>query len=245
MPTSIIVNQPVVEMPMSQSDAFALIEQGHYEEAIRQYMLIREDTTPAITLYNCIIAYLCLRDYEAAAWLSTRLIEMDPESNAGHSRLAICQWCLHLPEEAIATWRQGLDALYADAARVEMPGMLLYAGVRLHDAALIREARRLLRKRMRIKQIANWPGAMAPYVLGKISADEFEQMARVGSDALLERHLCQYHFYRAVIAYEQGDIPAFERFMRAGARRSHGILEDQYYLANWEVAEGFPELTRE
>jgi hypothetical protein len=130
------------------------------------------------------------------------------------------------------------------AARVEMLGMLLYADVRLGNVALIRETMSLLRKRVHSKRIVNWPGVMAPYALGRISDEAFELAAHDSGNALLERRLCQRHFYRAVIAYERGDTTTFERFMRTSARSGYGFLEDEYYLANWEVAEGFPDVAR-
>ena len=229
---------------MNERDPWRYVTEGRYQQAIDLYALIPPEKITGITRYNRAAAYLCLRDYEAAARDYTALIQIDPQSTGGYSGLAVCRWCQRQPWRAIALWREGLRAIYTDAAGVSIPGRLFYAGIRLHDATVTREAKDLLRKRMRRKAISNWPGAIAPYLLNKLPAGDFEQAARalVSSDVLLQRHLCQYHFYRGARGLSDADQPSFEQHMRACAASGYGFLEHEYYLATWEVEQGFPDL---
>lgn len=226
---------------MGDPDPWRYIKEGHFQQAIDLYNHMSPDKITSITLANRAAAYLCARDYEGAARDYAALIQRDAMSEEGYSGLAVCRWCQRRPKEAIELWRAGLGAVYTDAAGVSIPGRLFYAGARLHDASVIREAKEHLRKRMRRKTVSNWPGAIAPYVLNKVSAADFEQAARVlvTSDVLLQRHLCQYHFYRGARGFSDADQPSFERHMRACAASGYGFLEHEYYLATWEVEQGF------
>jgi lipoprotein NlpI len=127
---------------------------------------------------------------------------------------------------------------------VEIPALLLYAALRTQDLALQREARQLLRKHARRKQLVNWPGAIVPYLLGKISTEELQAAAHWPSApaVLLERHHCQVSFYVGVRGLLDLDESAFRAAMRECAASWYGFLEQEYYLATWEVENDFPDI---
>jgi hypothetical protein len=178
--------------------------------------------------------------------------------------VATCHWYLGQPAQAIPFWRQGLSAPYTDAAGgVVCPAVLLYAAVRLKDAALDSEAIRLLRGHWRKHQrrmrrgkaktarqaredfvhpgLYSWPGALVPFLLREIGVAQLDAAAvQTPSDVLRSRQKCQADFFAAVRALREGNQDSFRERMSRSAARSRGELEGEFYLARWEVANGFP-----
>jgi hypothetical protein len=178
--------------------------------------------------------------------------------------LGTCSWHLGQPAEAVARWRQGLTAPYTDAAGgVVCPVFLLYAGVRLGDAAVEAEAERLLRDRWRKHQrrvkrgparsarqahadfvhpgLLSWPGALVPFLLGEIGAAALDEAAaHTPSDILRARWQCQADFAAAVRALREADDAGLRSRMSRCAASPHGELEHEFSLARWEVENGFP-----
>lgn len=129
---------------------------------------------------------------------------------------------------------------------MRIPGLLLYAAVRKHDAELRKEAIHLLRTAARRKSATHWPGPVASYLLGKCSTAAFLASVSFGDPPLplQQRHRCQADFNIGVRALMEEDQPGFEASMRACAASPNGFLEHEYYLAIWETEQGFPELSR-
>jgi hypothetical protein len=171
---------------------------------------------------------------------------------------------LRQPEQAVAAWRESLTAPYADAAGgVVPPAILLYAAARLGYSDLETEAVLLLRghlkkheRRVRRGQAKNarqahedfvhpglyaWPGALVPFLLGKIGREELDRAAaNRPSEVLRDRWKCQADFVAGVRALRESDWPVFRERMESSASSPHGELEHEFCLARWEVASGFP-----
>ncbi len=235
-------------MATDATDPWDLVRQRKYQESLEGFARQLEQSPrimPHMIVHNNRAkAYLGLRDYTAAAADYEACIHMNPNSDEGYIGYGVCQWCLRQPDEAMEWWRHGLGTTYTDAAGgVTIPGLLLYGGLRLHDVVVQKEARQLLRKCARRKQLANWPGAIVPYLLGSLPTDQFRNAAALptASTPLSERRRCQANFYIGVRALVETENAEFQQGMRACAASLNGFLEHEYYLATWEVDQGFPE----
>jgi tetratricopeptide (TPR) repeat protein len=227
---------------------WTLVLAGKYQEAIE---VMTKDLPPpssssAADYANRAAAYLCLRNYEAAAQDYETLIRVDPTVEKGYAGHAICQWCQNQPAEAIAYWKRALDSPYTDAAGgVKIRGILLYAGVRTRQPDLQKDALRLLRRRDRTKQAAmNWPGPIAGFLTSRLTKDQLYQslLASVRSPVLQERYQCQAHFYIGIKSLLEGQMQTFKEEMLACSQSGNGCLEFEYYLAMWEVDHQFPDI---
>jgi tetratricopeptide (TPR) repeat protein len=227
---------------------WTLIEAGKYQEAVEEMTKTLSPPSRKTTheYTNRAYAYLCLRDYTAAAHDFATVMAFDPDVDAGYVGYGVCQWCQKQPEEAIAYWKKALDAAYTDAAGgVEVVATLLYAGLRTHQPAMQKRALQLLRQLDRTKRAAmNWPGPIAGLLLGQISWDELHDalLALPMSPLLVERYLCQAHFHRAVRSLLDDEAQVFEQEMRACSHSWNGYLAFEYYLATWEVDQQFPDI---
>jgi hypothetical protein len=113
--------------------------------------------------------------------------------------IGVTLWWLRRSDEAIATWRLGLNAGYTDAAGgVILPSLLFFASIRTDDSALRKDARVLLRKRWRTKQArSNWPGPIAALLLGHALSTQSSpyKSSQVGhSCSGQQRHKEQYPY---------------------------------------------------
>ncbi len=226
--------------------AWELILQARYGDAVDEFTRrIHESPRRASGYANRAIAYLQLRNYQAAAADYAEVLRLTPSSAGGHIGLGLCLWCQSEPQQAVDWWRRGVGAPYADAAgEVVSRALLLYAALRLRDTHLHREAITLLRKVQRRKQLVNWPGAVVPYLLGKFTEEQFLSAAHEPSlpPRLGERFECQARFYVGVRKLQESEVVSFRENMQECAQSPRGYLEDEYHLARWEVAAGFPEL---
>ncbi len=208
-------------------DPWDLIKAKRYAEAAEAYSrdFVAEGDTFALR-GRAKALLLSGRPAEARDDYSRLLEETEPGHGAAgdYLDLGTCHWYLGQPAEAVARWRQGLAAPYADAAGgVVGPVFLLYAGARLGDAALETEAVRLLRghwrkHRQRARRgrartgreahedfvhggLYYWPGAVVPFLLGEVGPGELDEAAaHTPSDVLRGRRQCQADFAAAVRA---------------------------------------------
>ena len=101
------------------------------------------------------------------------------------------------------------------------------------DSALVHRAELLLKKRLRTKQAAAFPGAIGQYILGTITDADLIQAASA-SAPLASRRLCQAKFWMGVKSSTVGNqINAIAMFRESVERR--GLLEKEFYLAGNEL----------
>jgi hypothetical protein len=145
---------------------------------------------------------------------------------------------------------------------VELPALLLYARERLGDKQLEKEVLKILKrlwrnhqqrlKRKRVRDrithsdfvyqgLFGWPGAIVPFLLEQIEIEDFERAAgNTTSERLKERRQCQADFYIALRALREKNDEVFQLAMIRCANSQRGALEQEYYLALWELERGFP-----
>jgi tetratricopeptide (TPR) repeat protein len=248
-----------------QHQASEYRKNGQFEKAIESYtQLITDDDSPVLRYSRGSIYLLtgnsvaALTDFEHATVLAGSKYRIDSH----YIMRGICYWNLDRPSRAIHLWHQSLTANYTDAAGgVVAPALLLYAAERLADESLRREAchllkqhwynhqRRLQRQISRNSKLTHeefvhpgllsWPGAMVPFLLEEISMEELYAAAAKSYGGKTDRGLAQADFYFAVRALREGNQPSFKEGMTRCAQRQDGFLEDEYFLAKWEVEHNF------
>lgn len=253
--------------------AWELIKAGRYEKAIEIETQLYDKSRDPIYLRSRGSIYLAMGDYTSALEdfkLVTTLEEPRFLADNDYILQGVCYWYLNQPSQAVGTWKRSLTAPYTDAAGgVTRSALLLYAAERLQDGELRKEALGLLRKhwqnhQRRVKRkekrreaggdrptyhdfvyqgLFGWPGAIVPFLLGKIDVTALEQQVMTaGHEILRGRWQCQADFYSALRALREGNKTGFRVGMIRCANSFYGYHEYEYYLARWEVERGFPEV---
>lgn len=245
---------------------WTLMEAERYAEAAEEYARLFAEGGGSFELRGCALALLLAgRPAEALSHYRKVIETTEPKQRSASDfvEAGICHWYLTQPAEAVISWREGLTAPYRDAAGgVVLPALLLYAATRLVDPVLESEAERLLRghlqkHRARIRRgqaktseqahedfvhpgLYAWPGALVPFLLGEIGAEALDRAAAgARSDIMRSRHQCQADFVAAVRARREENQAAFRDRMKRCAASPYGVLEHEFLLARWEVANGF------
>jgi hypothetical protein len=221
--------------------AWNLIKSGDYHSAVA---VLTEEAlrTPSTLLFNNRgMARLHLRQYDAALE-DFRAADQASIVAAGGKRdgdmCGVAHWMAGREEEAVVVWSEGVNASLADtvtytdaAGGVTIGNLLMFGATVRRDAAAKELASRLLKKRLRTKQSASWPGPASRYLLGELARDAL-LAATSQTPVLRERQLCQAHFYIGVKALSTGDAAAFqEEIERALNFGQLAKLGAEYYLA--------------
>jgi lipoprotein NlpI len=219
-------------------DAWTLFKNDRHADAAAAYTQeIHSSPSPPV-FNNRGLAYLNLGDFDAALSDFRSADALDGSSEHAPSFCGVALWLGGFAQDAITAWSAGVEAAlageirYADAAGgVTIGNLLMFAGVRCDNSDAKKLATRLLRKRLRAKQSAAWPGPVSRYLLGDSSeADLLSRVSRV--PILRERELCQALFYTGVRALSVGDAPEFARAMNEAVQFGRVVkLEAEYYLA--------------
>lgn len=228
-----------------------LVKSGQYTDAVAAFSEeIRARPSDAPSYSNRGMAYLHLGDYEAALTdfrSADALHSAALNSVSAGEMCGVALWMAGRETEAAATWSAGVDASlsgavrYGDAAGgVTVGNLLFFAGVRLPDPNAVALATRFLKKRLRTRQSAAWPGPASRCLLGLIL--ESEMLAAVSTTPILrERQMCQARFTIGVRALAAGDRDTYTDAMhQAYDLGSVSRLEADYYLALHEQRSGEP-----
>ena len=222
-------------------------KEGEFQDAIRLYSqcieLAGEDK--AFHLSNRAITYmeagdysLELEDYKYLVVITdSRFIPDDYFIYQG-----ICHLYLEQSQEVLPVWKKGLTAPYTDAAGgVVIPSLILYGAERIGDPEAERLALHLLEKPA-TRGSEGWPGAIVPFLLGRIDTDEFLNVAHsTSSEVLRARWQCQADFYIGLRAIRGGQFSKSKDAFRRCSNNPYGCYEAEYFLARWEVMNNFPD----
>lgn len=248
-------------------DPWSLVKSKQYEKAIDEYSRLYKEDGQVLHLRNRGRVYLLVKDYLAALADFKQAIALTDSKylpDIDYLYKGICFWCLNQPTQTVEAWRQSLSAPYTDAAGgVLPPALLLYASERLNHKHLEIEALDILRKHLQKHQqrakgkpsrrkrthqefvcpgLLAWPGAIVPFLLGETGEEDLEQSVKSSSSLILKkRWRCQADFYIALRALREGNRSEFEVAMTNCASSQNGELEGEYFLALWELEQGFPE----
>jgi hypothetical protein len=220
---------------------FELVRSGEYEKALPYFQQRCGADAMAPDHLNLGTLYLLMHDYGLAFRAISDAVNMTTprfRADSDYLDLGTCRWCTGQYSAAIDLFRQALNAPYRDAAGgVSAPSLLLYAAERIDSSVLRKEAVTLLRKHAR-RKLRGWPGPVVPFLLGKLDSAGLDRLAQ-SSPPLAFRQQCQADFYVALRALREGDTATFATRMTRAASDKSAYLETEYYLARWEVENGF------
>lgn len=230
-----------------------------YAEAAKVYRTQLESKPDDSGLLSAhAIAMLALGRYEEALKDSRRAnaianAELKGQTQPYIERIGSILWLLRRRDEAIQTFRSGVDGIingsikYADNAGGVSHGLLLwYAAVSADNAEANRHALKYLAKLAKKSRIEYWPGALALYVIGVKpqedvilevcgSSELHEAFSRAKNDLLVRRRLAQSLFYFATRERERGHEDLCRCGMVQCASLENPILENEWYLARAEI----------
>jgi len=222
-----------------------------FQEAVTAYSQLLKEDRKTFNLRNRSTAYLCMGKFaEALADLEEvqHIENEDPYhiNNAilGDSdgiRIGVVHWVSGNESKALRRWSAVLEdheagrITHTDAAGgIEAPCIAWFAGVERADTSLVRRAERMLKKRLRNKPAASWPGAIGAFVLGRITETDLIAAAST-SLPLKKRHLCQARFWAGLLAKQTKNLKRSATLFKQSAD-SNQVLEDEMFLAAAEYA---------
>jgi hypothetical protein len=250
-----------------RDDAWSLVRAGRYSDAAEEYFRCYAEGGGTFALRGRAKALLLAgRAAEARQDFSQVIESTEPglRSDGDFIDAGTCHWYMSQPGLAVEVWRVSPSAPYTDAAGgVVPPVILLYAATRLGDSELEADAVQLLRGHWERHQrrgqqgqaktarqahedfvhpgLYSWPGALVPFLLGGISDEDLDQAAANSpSDILRARQQCQADFAAGIRALRESNHAVFRDRMSRSACNPHGVLEHEFCLARWEIANGFP-----
>lgn len=218
-----------------------LFIEGSSEEAAIRFIDSYAVTGDQPTLRNCATALIDCGNWDLAREMWDTVIkhatELNKTADEDFINRGIIEWMDGQPWKAIDLWRLSLETVYTDiAGGVIGPAVLWFAGYRLNDAKLLKEATKLLRKFKlgeRAKSIRFWPGprGVASYLLDEVDTETFLNVWREGP-ALSFRRDCVANFWASV--REPDERIAIRRLKQALVDKG-AILECEYFLAKHEL----------
>ena len=222
---------------MSNKTSWDLIKENNFEEACSQLDDEYERFKSAARLRNKVYALLNLNKFEEAILLCGKIREeRNGETDTDYIFSGVAYWLLNKYSEAIEMWRDARKAKYTDAAGgVEVELLLLFGAIKKNDQKLEKDALAALKKKVKAKQADNWPGPLAKYILGDITAScLYENVDE--QPALRAKELCQAYFYVA-LGYLNNDKSKYaECLEKCIAVGPDAYVIQEYYLAKAELS---------
>jgi hypothetical protein len=230
---------------------WTLVQEDRYAEAVVAFTGEHSIRPSELVLNNRGMAHLHLGDCAAALSDFEAAVEQhNAESlhlrgggpGVDRTMSGVALWMAGRFPQALATWTADVEARLAGASRygdaaggVTAGNVLLFAGARLANRDAQKLAVKSLRKRLRAKQSAAWPGPVSRYLLEKLS--EADLVAAVSQVPILhERQMCQARFYVGVKGLLEGDRMAYRRAVQEAYEFGRvAKLECEYYLAMHEI----------
>jgi tetratricopeptide (TPR) repeat protein len=222
-------------------NAWDLVKKGHYEEAVALLSKEVQAEPSTLVLNNRGSAYLHLGKFDAALadfLKADKMSSAETRTACNGAKCGVALWMAGREEEAITTWRHGVEAslaglvVYADlAGGVTIGNLLMFGATSREDEEAGKLAAKLLTKRLRTKQSSAWPGPASRYLLSEFQ--ESEMLATVSTVPILrERQMCQAQFYIGVRALMDGDMVGFTAAIVQSFEFGRvSKIEAEYYLS--------------
>ncbi len=238
---------------------YRLLGKGKYDRALRLYKeMLVVSPNDEMLLDGYPFACLCNGLYEEALegfLYSNRRAKnkIVGERQPYLMHVGTAQWLLGRREEAIATFRAGVDGIldgtieYADLAGGARQGLLLwFAGICAPDAEACSHAIRYMQKLANEERIKCWPGPIAEYAINKISTKMmFQKLFGYGFvwwismkakiNVCLAFELATVWFYLGIKCLEVNNQEGFQYWLKKcyEFNRPNPMLE--WYLAKAEL----------
>jgi lipoprotein NlpI len=201
-------------------NSFDLILQGNYEEGIKQADISFNATKWNGEVYNKIIALLNLGKYTDAYNECKLLLKLTNE-NQYYVLYSLCCSMLSLHDEAMKYLELDMTGKYTDVSNGLYTLLFMY---------YINKDKKSLSKKIKKKNIMEWPVCLAGYILDKINEDTLLHIGQ-NESTMRNRDLCKCYFYIYCKNMEQNKKYLSKIMELSG----NAILEPEYYLAKYEM----------
>ena len=201
--------------------------------------LSREDLVACASIYLDMGEYdKALSDYALSGYLGLKHFVSD----YGVKHVAAVLWLRGEAAEAADIWRYTVRQLaknrftHSDfAGGMQCSCLSWFAATSLSNVDVRDEAEHFMDKKLLSRRGESWPGPVAAYLLGRMSAQELCHAA-ASADGIKERQLCQAEFYIGVHQCAHGRLSeALTSFTSAADRLWPASIEMEYYLARHEA----------
>jgi tetratricopeptide (TPR) repeat protein len=219
------------------ADVWTLVLQDRFQEACEQADAEYQQTGEVFPLRNKVSALLLLKQYPEALALSARVIKQDGgDVEIDFITMGIAHWAMGNQKQAIQAWRSAENCTYTDAAGgMQLQIILYFAGLRTEDENLSARSLQKIKKLAGEDAAVNWPGALGPYILNQIGAEEVQAAVSTVS-VLKERELCQKSFVDGIKELEHNNKKGYTHALQACiSYRPHSYLEPLHHLAMAEL----------
>jgi hypothetical protein len=200
---------------MTNLTCWDLIENGEYYEAIKAADGEYAKTSSSLSLRNKIFALLITKRFDDVISTCDYLISKESgESESDFKFKGTALWNQNKWQEAIDTWKNGVNSKFTDAAGgVEVPLLLYFAAVKTNNALLKTQAVKSLKKIVKSSKSKNWPGPLGAFILENI--DENVLLSYVSTQpSLRAKQLCQANFYIAIRNLQNGNIDRAKQLIK-------------------------------
>lgn len=238
---------------------YHLLEAGNYEKAMDEYTrLLAKYPDDECLLDGYPFACLCVGQLEEALEGFLKSNELARRRPIGEKQpylihVGVAQWLLGRREEALRTFRAGVDGIldgtieYADASGGAKQGLLLwYAGVTLKNEDARDQALSFMRGLATKEDIVFWPGPLAAFAIGGLSTSgllfracgvPLLPVARIRAiwSGWVASHLMSSQFYMSVKCREAGNEERSLYWLRECTRYKGGNPPLEWHLAKQEV----------
>ena len=236
--------QPPANVPSSPWPA---IRKGDLQLGMQQLLVAYQQDQSASKTIGLGVGYLWCKEYDAAGKHFENAIAKGDSMSSFFELAGAAWWCLGQTDRAVACWRTGLSADYADSVNgpVGLRALLFAASV-LDEKLISRtEAVALLRESVRRNEASIWGTALPRICLGESTVDLDLARARYGAYARKTRA----SFYRSI--WELGEAlitkEHFNANMKSIADTSSHELDDtkaftsllwkpEFFIARHEAA---------
>lgn len=217
---------------MTKLSCWDLIENGDYYEAIKAADDEYLETSSTLSLRNKIFALLITERFDDVIATCDYLINKElGESESDFKFKGIALWNQNKRQEAIDTWKSGINSKYTDAAGgVEVSLLLYFAAVKTNNTLLKTEAVKNLKEKFRSGKSKNWPGPLGAFILKNI--DEKTLLTYISvQPSIRAKQLCQTNFYLAVRNLENGDIDRAKQLIKDVLQLGKSAMQKpEFYL---------------
>jgi len=235
------------------NNPWPLVKDGRYAEAVDAYTAALAKRVNGLDLRNRSTAYVLMARYEEAFNDIETAESLDPprigggfHGDGGQIRLGVIEWLSGKHKEAGDRWLLIGEALaknrvtYTDASGgLGTASILRFGAARLARSDLRAVADRLIKKLLKRPTYRSWPLPIGAIYADKISPEDL--LASVSDTPILrERELCQAHFALAVRELERSNRQEYLRQMTIAASSSNAILEDEFFLGQYEIRRAEP-----
>jgi hypothetical protein len=156
--------------------------------------------------------------------------------------IGVANWWLKRSDEAILSWSgfAKSNEVYTEfPGFVTSPTFLFFAGVRIQDGDVEREARNYLERLWTPERRTVWPFPIAGFLLREMDEDTFLENQTFSDPTLEGRRLCRALFWAGLRELEQGsEVQYYSRLKQAIDLRDSVpavTLQAEYWLARAEL----------